>query len=268
LEILEVKAEALWRLSSMVGQLFVRLETTFPPMEAIAPTLGELQREAKRLGLRSADQQLDRIGDLFKNLRAGTSLQTLGQDLRSLVLDLHLRICDDLESRFFISMPPENVEYYKQTEPLFGKGVDARFPSLSFEIDEAGKCYAFDRHTACVFHLMRILEGGIEAARKCLGIPDPVKDADRNWGAMLRKMKEEIDRRNRISAQQWLKPSDRDFFAEIYASLDAVRNVWRNATMHVEKKYTPLEAEHILTAVRGFMRKLADRVDEQGQPAA
>jgi hypothetical protein len=50
--------------------------------------------------------------------------------------------------------------------------------------------------------------------------------------------------------------------------LDAVKNPWRNATMHVEKKYTPEEALHIHSSVRGFMMRLADRMDENGIPIA
>jgi len=38
--------------------------------------------------------------------------------------------------------------------------------------------------------------------------------------------------------------------------------------MHVENKYLPEEAEHIFIAVRGFVKKLASRMDEQGQPLA
>jgi hypothetical protein len=38
--------------------------------------------------------------------------------------------------------------------------------------------------------------------------------------------------------------------------------------MHVESKYTDEEAEHILVAVKGFMKKLASRMDEEGNPKA
>jgi DNA topoisomerase IA len=48
--------------------------------------------------------------------------------------------------------------------------------------------------------------------------------------------------------------------------MDAVKDAWRNATMHVENKYTEEEARRIYDAVRGFMMKLASRMDEQGMP--
>jgi hypothetical protein len=61
---------------------------------------------------------------------------------------------------------------------------------------------------------------------------------------------------------------DGALFEELHASLDAVKNPWRNATMHVERKYTDDEAEHVFAAVRGFMMKLASRCDENGDPKA
>jgi hypothetical protein len=176
---------------------------------------------------------------------------------------------DELGLAMLFSVKPENAKYYEPPEPLFGKTVADQFPSdASAEIDEAGKCFALSRHTACVFHLMRILEVGIGAIRYSLGMPDPVKDADRNWGKMLKTIKAEIDRRNAAKPAAWKNAADKDFFEGAIASLDAVKNVWRNATMHVEKTYGEEQAEHIFNAVRGFMSKLAERIDEKGQPLA
>ena len=200
------------------------------------------------------------VGEFAAPLAA--QLDILAEEIEHLTL----RVQDDLSAKLMLVVDLQKQTFFEHKSPIFGVEVEAEFPSAAFEIDEAGKCYALERSTACVFHLMRTLEIGIKAASKCLSIPDPVKDADRNWGAMLRKFKDEMDRRNTVP--HWARTSDREFFAEIYVSLDAVRNVWRNATMHVENKYTPEEAEHILGAVRGFMRKLASRMDEQGQPTA
>jgi hypothetical protein len=59
---------------------------------------------------------------------------------------------------------------------------------------------------------------------------------------------------------------DGAIFESIYASLDAVKNPWRNETMHPANKYTNEEAEHVFVAVRSFMMKLASRCDENGDP--
>jgi len=37
-----------------------------------------------------------------------------------------------------------------------------------------------------------------------------------------------------------------------------MQNPWRNATMHLDQKFTDEEARHIFEIVKGFMRKLPD----------
>jgi hypothetical protein len=133
-------------------------------------------------------------------------------------------------------------------------------------VDEGGKCCALSRDTAAIFHLMRAMEIAIRACAKCLAIADSLKPSERNWGDILRHVKEKIDQKN--AAKNWTNLSDREFFESAYASLDAVRVAWRNTTMHVENKYNPDEALHIFGAVQGFMKKIASRMDEQGLPLA
>jgi hypothetical protein len=164
---------------------------------------------------------------------------------------------------FYVSRTKE--PFFEIDITTFGERFKNDFASAIFEVDEAGKCHALGRSTACVFHLMRLMELGIKTIARSLGLPDPVKGSDRNWGQMLGKILDEIKRRN--SSKLW-KNNDRELFESLYASLDAVRVAWRNTTMHVENKYTDDESEHIFVATHGFMRKLSDRMDENGQPLA
>jgi hypothetical protein len=159
----------------------------------------------------------------------------------------------------------EKTKYYEPAEPLFGNDFESKYAiSGVYEIDEAAKCMALSRDTAAVFHLMRCMEIGIRTVAKCLGIPDPI-GSDRNWWKILEKIKDAMDVKTR--SRTWhLK--DRELFESTYGSLDAVRIAWRNTTMHVENKYSAEEAEHIFIAVRGFMKQLASRMDDQGQPRA
>ncbi len=177
------------------------------------------------------------------------------------------RLIDECRSITFIALSAKERHYYAPTEALFGNEVHNKFPKEgAFEIDEAAKCLGLARPTASVFHLMRTMEVGIKALSRCLNIPDPIKPAERNWGKMLGNIKSEL-------AQRWPNSADRghgdgQFFESLYGLLEGVKNPWRNATMHVENKYTDDEAEHILFAVRAFMRKLASRCDEDGEPKA
>lgn len=191
-------------------------------------------------------------------------------DIAKLLDELYGRLIDECGLRSFFCLSIRDSGFALHDTPLFGADVQRKFPSAAFEIEEAGKCLGFGRSTASVFHLMRTLEIAILAVSRCLSIPDPIKPGDRNWGHILsQSIKPELDARTgKKGGKLWTTPSDKQFFEGAYASLDAVRAAWRNTTMHVENKYTDDEAEHIYVAVRGLMKKLASRMDEQGMPQA
>jgi len=175
------------------------------------------------------------------------------------------RVVDELQSSFLLSLSANEASLFEPKEPIFGNDVDIKFPSASYEIEQGTKCYALGFSTATVFHMMRVMEIAIRATARCLGIPDPLKPAERNWGNVLRKIKDGYETKWSTASRM---TGDGRFFEELYAFLEAVRNPWRNATMHIEKKYTPEEAKHIMDAVGSFMKKLASRLDEAGQPVA
>jgi hypothetical protein len=196
--------------------------------------------------------------------RLAESPGTFG-DLATSVESISQRLSDELASTKLFVLDLEKRRYYESSTLLFGIDVADKFISVMFELDEAAKCLAFGRPTACVFHLMRIMEIGVRATARCLAIPDPIKPAERNWGHILGEIWKGV-------SAKWPTTSARIgdglLFEELHASLDAVKNPWRNATMHVERKYTDDEAEHVFMAVRGFMMKLASRCDENGDPKA
>lgn len=174
--------------------------------------------------------------------------------------DLFLRMRDELELTPCFILESSRGRFYEPDDPLFGAAVASHYPSAYQEIEEAGKCLALGRSTACVFHLMRTMEVGVRAVANGLRIPDPTKPAEKNWGVIIRKIREAI-----VARQRWRRKADKAFYEEAVASLDAVKNPWRNATMHVEKTYTEEEAENIFYIVRGFMMKIASRIDESGK---
>jgi hypothetical protein len=228
----------------------------------IEPILSEL----RTLGAAVTAPPVERlIASLKKQGEKAGGHFTYG-NLRDALGHIHETLRDELGQCHVFVLESRYAKYYEVAESLFGKGVAERFPSAAFEVDEAGKCLALGRSTASVFHLMRVLEIGIKAMARSLGISDPINPAERNWGVILRKLRVGID-------EKWPRQVDRasgdgHLFDSLYASLDAVKNPWRNSAVHVESKYTPDEAEHILGMVKGFMAKLASRIDESGQPPA
>ena len=140
------------------------------------------------LELKSVTAQIDRIR---KGLGEGLP-NTL---VASLIMELQNRITDELQLQTVLMIPFNRQEYYKHPLPLFGKEVHDAFPTAAFDIDEAGKCLAVGRATACVFHLQRAVEVGLKVLAVSLGQP-----FDRNsWDAHMKDVERELSRRYKAS---------------------------------------------------------------------
>ena len=235
---------------------------TFPEQGAslMVPYLESMRDElAAPLGAKGAVKEIERLIAIVKG--GGLDSATMLEKHNS----IYSRIEDELDGSHFLYVEPGSVGLFNGGAGLFGDEVAAKFPSLSYDIGEAGKCLALERSTASAFHSLRCLEGGIKALSRCLGIPDPIRGAERNWGVMLRKVKEEIERRWKAEARL---NGDGQQFEDAHAALAAMQNPWRNATMHLEQTYTEEEAEHLLRVAKDFLKRLARRMDEDGEPKA
>ena len=159
----------------------------------------------------------------------------------------------ELENRKFYG-PLRRLEPYYEQAKLFGDEVFTNFPSANEDITEAGTCLALDRATACVMHLMRVVEAGLGVLATTLGI---AKQND--WGRYLREIDQELANRMRASGA---RSADEQFYAEVAVTIDNMRRAWRNPTMHPDKTYTVDRTEEILQSVRSFMRHLATKLHE------
>jgi hypothetical protein len=161
---------------------------------------------------------------------------------------------DGLEQRFAVTIAPSKLGYYQQSEPLFGPEIDAAFPgSIAEDISEAGKCLALDRATACVFHLMRVLDAAVQKLGDKLKVTIVDKNnVDLDWGIILANMKAPIE--------AMPKGPHKDSWSEALTLLIHVKQTWRHPTMHPKQTYTPEEAKSIFEATRSFMLHLATLV--------
>ncbi|HEV7587958.1 MAG TPA: hypothetical protein VGO40_07480 [Longimicrobium sp.] len=153
---------------------------------------------------------------------------------------------DELRERSVFLMPAAEVIHYIANETLLGTDVAARFPDLSSDIDEAGKCFATDRYTAVVFHLMRVMEVGVQELGNALGI---TLTEEKAWQNIL----DEVNKAVKALPKRDPKAPE---YALLAANLFNVKLAWRNEVMHPKATYTKEEAERILSATKAFMNEL------------
>jgi hypothetical protein len=217
-------------------------------VDDLATALGDMKRECGKHGFHSSLNQIERIEEHIN--RRNLSGEELGQ--------LVLRIHEDLQAELFLHVPKDRISYYKAKDPLFGVEVANRFPSVSFDVAEAGKCYALHRSTACVFHLMRVLEIGLAALAARFGVP-----ADHtNWQNIIERTEKAI----RGMASDPHRPSDwkdqQEFYSQAASHFMIFKDAWRNYTAHARGKFTEEEAGILMLNIRSFMEKLATRLHE------
>lgn len=187
-------------------------------------------------------------------------------DLREGVQDIEATFRREASTMAMYAIDDDLRGLTDSCDKAFGTEFQIKFPSALYDLEEACNCLAMGRFTATVFHLMRIMEILLRAIHACLGLPPP-SGADKNWGNMLQAIKANMNGRNANGNSGWTG-KDRQFFEDLFASIDAVRVAWRNTTMHVEQRYDKEEAQHLFHVVKALSKKLADRCDETGAPIA
>jgi hypothetical protein len=166
-----------------------------------------------------------------------------------------LRKCIErqLQGKLFMSLSAGAAKCFSE-KSLFGENVSDKFPRAIEDVEEAGKCLSLDRFTACVFHLMRVMESGVRRLAKKLRVVVNPRD---NWGDILRNLEQPVQAMPRATAKQ---KERRDTYLSLVGLLYAVKEAWRNNVMHPKATYTEEEAKEIFNAVKVFMRRLAETI--------
>lgn len=184
---------------------------------------------------------------------------TTYRELQDAYYEIEMRIHDELDLVTILCLDKRMADYYEPVLPAFGQEVESRFPSANYEIEEAGKCLALRRSTACVAHLMRALEPGLNSLAAALNVPFERA----NWQNIL----DQIDATVRaIGVGRGPHPAgwreDQRFYSEAASHLRLIKDAWRNHTMHLGDRYDEERAEAIFNNVKSAMKHLATRLSE------
>ncbi|HKW75881.1 MAG TPA: hypothetical protein VJN64_10175 [Terriglobales bacterium] len=165
--------------------------------------------------------------------------------------ELHRRVVEELQVKVCFCLQGTKVKYWHPFW-LVETPIYDNFRSAWEEFQRAGHCFAYGENTACVFHLMRIVDFGLRRVAASLGVE---YDA-RNWIGIASKIQQRMEQKHQTKTDEWKKSEP--LYAEILTDIQAISRGHRNPVLHeLEKKYDDREAEHMLNVVEGFMLHLA-----------
>jgi hypothetical protein len=168
----------------------------------------------------------------------------------------------ELLKKVFLYIPPERAKFWPRmsNQNIFGDKVETAFPSAAYDISESGVCLALARGSACIFHLMRVLEIGLTVLGKQFG----VSLAHTNWAPAIDQIESKIRNMQKDSAWNALPDckEQQEFYSQAASHFGILKDAWRNYTMHARGFYTEEKAEQIFENTKGFMQQLAERLHE------
>ena len=252
LELLRFYAETYMRL---VKDLF-DLELCFHIEEGqsgISPaTVGSAKRDLETARIRCEEIGLQVSAKHAVELLASLNAGTLSSDN---VKALHENIERELSCRFYVGIPENRKEEFCESLKKWAD-IITRFPEATGDIEEMNKCYALSRYSASVFHSLLVMEHGLVALGKMLGVTDPKE----GWDASCKKLAVIVDAGRRSNTTGL----DFEFLEQVNACIQTIKLAWRNKINHASGKpivmyggFEPYVAEETIAATRSFMRRLA-----------
>jgi hypothetical protein len=169
-----------------------------------------------------------------------------------LIRDLNRRMVDEFSQHLCVEIEPSLARLALMPTEHWARVVE-KFPDSQADIFEAGWSLAVERHTAAVFHLMRVLEHGLRTLAARFDVPF----AQASWHRVISDIEEKIgDLRNRGN----LTDGDRaliSFASQSATEFRHFKDAWRNHVSHAQSAYDLHQARSIYGHVYDFMCRMA-----------
>jgi hypothetical protein len=192
--------------------------------------------------------------ELFGDVKSGQNTDEIDAKIDS----IQSMARKELKDRQFFYVPPERTSYY-DNRATCSPSVAEKFQMALPDIVEAGNCYALERPTACVFHLMRVIPYGMKILSKKLKVKYGADIETLDWGSIIQP----IDKAVKELAQQRRtkkRIQDQQYYSEIVSHLYYCKDAWRNHVSHSPEQYDMPQARSVFDHVGRVMGLLAERM--------
>jgi hypothetical protein len=219
--------------------------------------LSIITRNCEELELTSSLRLIKYIIDNLENINA--------VDLKANIVTLQEIINDELNELPLLYMPRDRLKWFDfGKEDIFGEIVSKAFKNAIPDIKYAGNCYVIGLNTACVFHLMRVVEYALRALARERKVTLP-QGKPLEYATWHRIITEISDKANEIDKKAIAGPEKDEalsFYRGLVGEFSAFKDVYRNHVMHTRIIYQGYEAEKIIIKVKEFMERLSKHISE------
>jgi len=151
---------------------------------------------------------------------------------------------------------PKEKSQYLDEKWLTDTKIFEKSPEMVDEFHAAGRCFAYGENTACIFHLMRVVDSNFR--RVADSIPGIKYDA-RSWQGIADNITKKMEQKYQTKTDDWKRQEP--FYAAILTDIQAISRGHRNPALHeLEKKYDEREATYMLTVIEGLARHVAEKL--------
>lgn len=167
----------------------------------------------------------------------------------------------ELEQKLFFYVLPHRAAYYggdggspdnsgREAASLL-EAVE-EFPEAHYDAREASTCFAFERFTASVYHLMRVTEHGLVSVAVAANVP---ADKHRSWDHMITGIHSHIKNLgSQKPATNWKEEEKK--FSDLCSWFTTIRNGWRNPASHVPRIFEEPTVRGMFAATRTLFEHL------------
>jgi hypothetical protein len=224
--------------------------------KVVLERLVEMHDALAELDMEHSCAQAAYVGGL---LQSNTTMARLADAVGQLAVT----VLSEMSDLFVGYIPADHAKVWNIKKP-FGQAVYINFPSARVDATGAGNCFAVEQYSACVFHLMRVVEKALRALareRKIKMIANaPIEWAD--WGKILGVLEAEAEKINKTWPRGKRKDAALDFYRGVVGELYSFKDCYRNYVTHDRMDYDAHQAASAYHRVSEFMRRLAVHLSE------
>lgn len=195
----------------------------------------------------------DRIAVTSRKLEKPMSQRDIAVELRV----LRETIDSGLKGQHIYRYPQEKSKILRKWKDDWAQ-VLSSFPSAQKDIIASVDLWALGHSTASVFHFMRILEHGLRALAKDLGINFDIQ----NWQNVIDQIEAAIRQAGKNLPRGQGKIDRLQFLSEAAKEFTYFKDGWRNYVSHNRAIYDEHQASSVLEHVKAFMTVLSSQLSE------